>query len=179
MKTELEVLQELYDGRFLVDENFLMNRMQNEFKETPYNIVHIASHGQFNSDPRETFLLTFDAKLTMDNLEQFIGVSKFRDNPVELLTLSACETAAGDDRAALGLAGVAVKAGARSALATLWRSDDEATATLISEFYRQLNSSGQSKAKALRKAQLNLIGSGRRFRHPVYWAPFILIGNWL
>lgn len=178
VKTELDNLQQLYGGRQLVNDSFLLDSMRNELKNTSYNIVHIASHGQFKSDPLETFILTFDDKLTMDRLEQFIGVSRYRDKPVELLTLSACETAAGDDRAALGMAGVAVKAGARSALATLWVSNDEATAALISDFYQQLKSPDRSKAKALQKAQIGLIND-KRFRHPIYWSPFILIGNWL
>ena len=93
--------------------------------------------------------------------------------------LSACETAAGDDRAALGLAGVAVKAGARSALATLWQVSDEATALAATEFYRQLGAADvPSKAEALRRAQLLLLADAR-YRAPFYWAPFLLIGNWL
>ena len=71
--------------------------------------MHIASHGQFESDVRKSFLLTFDDKLTMDQLEQYVGLFKFREDPLELLTLSACETAVGDDRAALGLAGIAIR----------------------------------------------------------------------
>jgi CHAT domain-containing protein len=63
-----------------------------------------------------------------------VGVFRFRDDPLELLTLSACETAAGDDRAALGLAGIAIKAGARSALATLWNINDEASVDLVVDF---------------------------------------------
>lgn len=97
---------------------------------------------------------------------------------MELLTLSACQTAAGDDRAALGLAGVAVKAGARSALATLWFINDQATALLITEFYHQLRDPDLSKAKALQRAQLILLND-RRYQHPGYWSPFLLIGNWL
>ena len=97
---------------------------------------------------------------------------------MELLTLSACQTAAGDDRAALGLAGVAVKAGARSALATLWFINDRSSAQLVEEFYRQLLDPQISKAQALRRAQLVLLDD-RRYRHPSYWSPFLIIGNWL
>jgi CHAT domain-containing protein len=97
---------------------------------------------------------------------------------VELLFLSACQTAAGDERAALGLAGVAVKAGARSALATLWHINDEASSLLVTEFYRLLARPGMSKAQALRLAQLAMLND-LRYRHPGYWSPFLLIGNWL
>jgi CHAT domain-containing protein len=95
-----------------------------------------------------------------------------------LLTLSACQTAAGDDRAALGLAGVAVKSGARSALATLWAINDQASAMLVTEFYRQLLKENVSKAQALQRAQ-NALMQNVRYRHPGYWSPFLLIGNWL
>ena len=92
--------------------------------------------------------------------------------------MSACQTGVGDDRAALGLAGVALKAGARSALATLWFINDEASAPLISEFYRQLRNPALSKAVALQRAQLKLL-SERIYEHPAYWSPFLLLNNWL
>ncbi len=102
-----------------------------------------------------------------------------RPEPVELLTLTACQTAAGDDRAALGLAGVAVQAGARSALASLWFIDDATTAQIATDFYTNLRDSSINKAEALRTAQVSLIEAGGKNAHPAYWAAFILIGNWL
>ncbi|MFW6296310.1 MAG: CHAT domain-containing protein, partial [Halothece sp.] len=104
--------------------------------------------------------------------------SRNSQNPVELLTLSACQTAAGDNRAALGIAGVAVRAGVRSALATLWFINDESTVPLIEEFYRQLRQPNITKAEALRQAQRQLI-QDPNYNHPAVWSPFILIGNWL
>jgi CHAT domain-containing protein len=174
---ELSNIKKILGGQILQDNEFLLNSVQNELKATAYNIVHIASHGQFKSDTQENFILTFDEKLTMDGLEQLIGLSKFRDQPVDLLFLSACQTAAGDDRAALGLAGIAVKAGARSAVATLWFINDRAAADVVTEFYRQLKKSS-SKAQALQKAQLQLIRYPA-YQHPYFWSPFLLIGNWL
>ena len=110
--------------------------------------------------------------------QDLIGLYQFRDTPLDLLTLSACETAAGDDRAALGLAGVAIKAGARSALATLWFINDKATSDLVIDFYRQLQDPSQSKAVALQKAQKQLIADAA-YQHPGYWSPFLLLNNWL
>jgi len=107
-----------------------------------------------------------------------VGRTRFRERPIELLTLSACETAQGSDRAALGLAGVAVQAGARSALGTLWSVNDVAVAELVSEFYRQLHEQPVSKAVALQRAQLKFIADPSH-RHPFYWSPLLLIGNWL
>ncbi len=178
VSVELEAIQQFYGGKLLENREFLIPRVKKELAQTPYSIVHFASHGQFSADPRKTFVLAFDRKLSMDRLEQFMGLSQFRDQPVELLTLSACQTAAGDDRAALGLAGVAVKAGARSALATLWLINDQATALLIGDFYRQLKEPSVSKARALQRAQLTLLND-QRYWHPGYWSPFLLIGNWL
>ena len=92
--------------------------------------------------------------------------------------LRACETARGDDRAALGLAGIALKAGARSAVASLWYISDQAAGDLVTDFYRELRAGHLSKAQALQAAQRKLIAE-LRYAHPAYWAPFLLIGNWL
>jgi CHAT domain-containing protein len=176
--SELETLQGLYGAEVLLNQRFLLPSVEKELQEKPFSIVHIASHGQFDSDVANTFVLTFDDKLTMDRLEQMVGRLRFREDALELLTLSACQTAAGDDRAALGLAGVAIKAGARSALATLWFIDDQASAELVTEFYRQLQNPALSRARALQQAQLKLL-SNSRYEHPTYWAPFLLLNNWL
>jgi CHAT domain-containing protein len=175
---EITAIQSLYGTNRLLDKEFIAPKVQEELRDSRFNVVHIASHGQFSGDVEKTFLLTFDDKLTMDRLDQYVGLFRFRDDPLELLTLSACETAAGDDRAALGLAGIAVKAGARSALASLWFINDRATATLIGEFYRQLQDSSVSRAVALQRAQLRLLND-RIYQHPGYWSPFLLINNWL
>jgi CHAT domain-containing protein len=175
---ELQNVQKLYGGTVRQNQQFTLPTMEKDLGDRPYQIVHIASHGQFDSDVNKTFLLTYDGKIGMNKLEQILGLSKFRTDAVELLTLSACETAAGDDRAALGLAGVAIKAGARSALATLWTVNDPASAELVSAFYRELQDPAVSKAKALQQAQLGLLKDAR-YRHPSYWSAFLLIGNWL
>jgi len=175
---ELTTIQELWGGKILLNENFLISNFERALLEEDFGVVHIASHGQFSNDIDKTFLLTFDDKLTLDRLDQCIGYFRFRENPLELLTLSACETAVGDDRAALGLAGIAVRAGARSALATLWSIYDEATSILIAEFYRQLLDPSMSRGIALQHAQLKLLNNPR-YEHPAYWSPFLLINNWL
>lgn len=178
VSAELQSIQGLYGGDLLLNEAFLVARLEQRLREEQFTIVHIASHGRFASDVADTFLLTFDGKLTMERLDQFVGLFRFRDEPLELLTLSACETAAGDDRAALGLAGIAIKAGARSALATLWHINDPASSALMAEFYRQLRDPAVSRATALQRAQLRLLRDPR-YQHPGYWSPFLLINNWL
>lgn len=175
---ELRSIESLYAAQVYEDETFQIAEVGKEMSEGDYSIVHIATHGQFDSDHRKSFLLTYDDRLTMDRLETTIGRRRYEEQAVELLVLSACETAAGDDRAALGLAGVALKAGARSAVASLWFINDVSTSALIGDFYRHLKNPDNSKADALRMAQLSLIES-EEYRHPAYWAPFLLIGNWL
>ena len=179
VKEEAEKVGEsYYDAAMLMDKTFLKEDLIDQFARNDYRIVHIASHGQFSGDAENTFVMTYDDFLTLDDLENLIRPSSYRGAPVELLTLSACQTAAGDDKAALGLAGVAIKAGARSAMASLWFVSDQASAVMVDEFYKNLSKGGISKARALQQAQKQL-RNDPRFRHPRYWAPYILIGNWL
>jgi CHAT domain-containing protein len=175
---ELRNISRVHSAVTLKDEEFVLSRTEQELSEGDYSIVHMATHGEFSSDYRDSYLLTYDNKLTMSELEKTIGMRQFTDKPLDLLVLSACQTAVGDERAALGLAGVAIKAGARSAIATLWFINDEATSRLMSDLYKQLVKPGINKAQALQSAQLQLIKSKRR-SHPYYWSPFILIGNWM
>ena len=175
---EVAEVHDIEGGQELLDGAFTRERFQAELERLPYNVVHIASHGQFGDDPSQTFVLAFDGQLTMDDLEKGIKFGARRENALELLVLSACETASGDDRAALGLAGVALKAGARSALATLWYISDQAAGQLILNFYHNVQSDEFSKAHALQEAQRRL-AADPRYAHPAYWAPFLLIGNWL
>lgn len=179
VEAELVALREVFKGgTTLLNARFSLANVERELKTGAYTIVHIASHGEFGGDVDKTFLLAFDGKLTIDRLDQLIGLFKYRDEPLELLTLSACDTAEGDDRAALGLAGVAVKAGARSAVATLWSVNDEASAGLVTDFYRELKNPAVSRAMALQRAQMKLLADPR-YRHPGFWSPFLLINNWL
>jgi len=143
-----------------------------------YPIVHLATHGQFSSNAADTFIVTWDEKVNVKEFDRLLR-SRAGDNqqPIELLVLSACETASGDNRAALGLAGVAIRSGARSTVATLWQVNDESTAIFMTEFYRQLAASKSSKAEALRNAQLTLL-QNPEYKNPYYWAAFILVGNW-
>jgi CHAT domain-containing protein len=176
--TELSNIKKFSGGRELLDAAFGLERLEEEVATAPPEVLHIASHGQFSSDPAKTFLLTHDGRLTLDELEMLVRPLEFRGRPLELLSLSACETAVGDDRAALGLAGVALKAGARSAMATLWFVNDEASARLVSEFYENLyRRPGLSRARALQAAQVAAMAD-RRYSHPCYWAPYLIIGNW-
>ncbi len=176
---ELENVHAAFGGKVLLNQDFLTENLNRELSSGKYSMVHIASHGQFGSDLDRTFILTFDGRLTLNALEQMILPSLLGEHPIELLTLSACQTSAGDDRAALGLAGAAIKAGARCALASLWSINDEATEKAMSAFYAQLKEHPDfTKAQALQAAQKMMLADPR-FRHPAYWSPFLIIGNWL
>jgi len=178
VETELASIRKRFSGKVYKDSDFQASAVEQEISGGEYTIVHIATHGQFDSDHARSFLLTYDDKLTMEELQETIAARRYQEEPVELLVLSACQTAAGDDRAALGLAGVALQAGARSAVATLWFISDESTTRMVSEFYELLEETDLSKAEALQQAQLSLLADPR-YSHPSYWAPFLLIGNWL
>ncbi|WP_353570003.1 CHAT domain-containing protein [Candidatus Albibeggiatoa sp. nov. BB20] len=175
VESEIKHIQALFNQPMvLLNQNFTLDRFAQNMKLKPYSIIHIASHGQFNADPTETFLLTFDGRLNIDGLETVLKSNQKQGHPVALLTLSACQTAAGDERAALGIAGVAIKSGAQSALASLWSVKDDATSRLMQAFYQQLTQ--MSKAKAFQAAQKQLIEAGD---HPNHWSAFLLIGSWL
>jgi len=152
--------------------------LEQKVKEYPYQIVHLATHGEFSSSAEGTFVLTWNEKLTVEQLNHLLRSDKKQINPIELLVLSACRTAFGDNRASLGLAGMAVRSGARSTIASLWDVDDQATAELMAKFYQELTNSQNTKSEALRRAQLAILKNDK-FAHPYYWAAFVLIGNWL
>ena len=175
---EIEAVKNIYGGKVLKNENFTKQNLTLALKEVPYQIIHIATHGEFTRDISDSYLLAWDGKIDMNQIDRIIRVTQYRKTQVELITLSACQTAAEDERAALGLAGVAVKAGARSALATLWNVSDQVASEVVIEFYRQLQQPSVSKAQALQRAQTKILNIPQ-FSHPFYWSPFLLIGNWL
>ena len=158
--------------------DFEPDRLENALLQERPGIVHLASHAQFTGDPDTSFVLTHDDRLSMERLSSLLRASRYGSEPVELLMLSACQTAAGDERAALGLAGVAIRAGVNASFGSLWSVSDEATRHLVIDFYEALGEPGTSKARALQQAQ-NTLRQDKRFRHPYYWAPFLIINNWL
>ncbi|QIZ71549.1 CHAT domain-containing protein [Oxynema aestuarii] len=181
VKREVEEIASELPTKIYLDRDFTAKNLQDRIQSSSFPIVHLATHGQFSSNPEETFILTWDGKIQVREFEALLHSNRSEVlNPVELLILSACQTAAGDKRAALGLAGVAVRSGAGSTLATLWSVKDESTAELMANFYDRLGDRTVpiGKAEALRQAQLSLLKE-EKYRHPFYWAPFVLVGNWL
>jgi CHAT domain-containing protein len=172
------------NSKLLFNESFTTASLVDAIQTNPFPIVHLATHGEFNSTPTDTFLLTWDNEINANEFSQVLQSRDLQRNspPIELLILSACQTALGDDRAALGLAGLAVRSGARSTIASLWSVSDESTGLMMQELYQILLHSPEQntlkRAEVLRQAQLTLLQSDE-FHHPFFWAPFILIGSWL
>lgn len=180
---QTETQQANISSRVLLDAQFTKDSFQAAIDTVSAPIVHLATHGQFSAQSDQTFLLAWDSIINVNELDQLLQTTGINRRPIELLVLSACYTAKGDDRAALGLAGMAVRAGARSTVASLWQATDESTALLMEQFYKELLTANVSKAEALRQAQLSLLhpsdSADSRFSQPYFWSPIVLIGNWL
>ena len=200
VETELNtIVPKLWSGEKILNQEFTIENLQQLHQTGDFNIIHIASHSFFNPGAPENSYIQFgDRKLTLDE----IGKLDLDLPKVDLLVLSACETALGDRDAEFGFAGLAMQAGVKSALASLWTISDAGTVVLMSEFYQELKST-TIKSEALRKAQLDLLhekvyvegtqvkGSRvaielppdtsevelQNFNHPFYWAGFTIIGN--
>ncbi|AFZ55784.1 CHAT domain-containing protein [Anabaena cylindrica FACHB-243] len=176
---ELKAVESEVPSEVLLNKTFTSTALRQQIDSLPFSVVHLATHGQFSSNADETFVLAWDKPMKVNELKDLLrSREKTRPEPIELLVLSACETAEGDKRAALGLAGIAIQAGARSTLASLWSLDDESGALLIRQFYKELATKQVTKAEALRLAQLSLL-KDPDYRHPVHWASYVLLGNWL
>jgi filamentous hemagglutinin family protein len=173
---ELHAIERIHGGTLLLDKSFTAAALREKLAAVEYSALHLASHARFTGRVDSSFLLAYDGPVSIRQISDAVRATRFRERPLELLVMSACETAAGDEQAALGLAGVAIKSGARSAVGSLWSLNDRSATELMSGFYRALGEPGVSKAEALRRAQLGLIRKGA---HPYFWSPFLVIGNWL
>jgi CHAT domain-containing protein len=178
---EEEILQikNQLQATILENETFTSTKLQQKLKTKAFSVVHLATHGQFSSTAKDTFIQTWNGRITVDDLRSYLTQRDVPDSAaIELLVLSACETAQGDSRAALGMAGVAIRSGARSTVASLWTVNDASTAAFVTQFYQGLTRQQLTRAEAIRQAQLQLLHTPN-YQHPYYWAAFTLIGNWL
>lgn len=197
---ELSVItQQLWSGKFFLNEQFTLANLKAQRQQEPFGIVHLATHGEFKpGKPSNSYIQLWNSQLRLDQIRQ-LGLN---NPPADLLVLSACRTALGDEEAELGFAGLAVQAGVKSALASLWYVSDEGTLGLMTEFYGQL-AKVPIKAEALQQAQVAMLRGqvklqggqllttrkefsltpelaqlgNKNLSHPYYWAAFTMIGN--
>ncbi|MEM1253458.1 MAG: CHAT domain-containing protein [Cyanobacteria bacterium P01_H01_bin.21] len=176
---EIEQIAAQVPAQIFLNQDFTQRNLQTQLQQSDSSVVHLITHGQFSSNQDETFILAWDKKVKTTDLSKALQTRQLSvTNPIELLVLSACQTAAGDNRAGLGLAGLALRSGAYSTLASLWSVDDRSTANLMVKFYDALTQPGTTKAQALRQAQLAALEQGD-YDHPFFWAAFVMVGNWL
>ncbi len=178
VKQELAMIGNLMPSQQLINAEFNQSQFSTKLVTDRSSIVHLATHGEFSSDPTKTFILTWDNRLDLDRLNNLLQNRNLQSNQgIDLLVLSACETANGDNRATLGLAGVAIKARTKSTIASLWKVNDKATQLLMANFYQNLVTKKLGKAESLKLAQQSLLQHSQ-YRAPYYWAAFVLVGNW-
>ena len=179
VQTELEAIQRLTQSpKPFLNQAFTGGKIQTEITASDFPIVHIATHGEFNADPDETYIVAWGQRLKIKQFEQMLRNNNTdRSRNLDMLILSACKTAQGNARSALGLAGVAAQARVRTTIATLWQVNDKTTADLVEKFYQELGE-GTEIAEALRRSQMYIFQQKKETR-PHYWAPFVVVGNWL
>lgn len=199
---ELQTITDDWQGKTFMNEFFTWENLKKQRVKAGAKIVHLATHGIFDPEnPNNSYIQLWNDQLNFEQLRELTGDGE----QIELLVLSACETAFGSADAELGFAGLAVRSGVKSVLASLWQVDDAGTLGLMSEFYRQLNQQELTvKAEALRQAQIAMIegdlrveGGQLRSRsrgggvslpeseereelslsHPYYWASFTMVGS--
>lgn len=179
VQDELEQISKVTTGVVLRDQEFTRTALQSKINQQPFSVVHLATHGQFSSNPDQTYIRAWDERIDVNQLRNLLQTRESSQiDAIELLVLSACDTASSDRRSALGLAGVSVRVGARSTLASLWQVNDDSTASLMANFYKTLSNSNSTttKAQALQSAQLEIL---HKHPAPFQWAGFVLVGNWL
>ena len=199
--TEVANIMKLWQGKLLLNNAATLANLQSQYQQSHFKIIHLATHVYFNQKSfDDSFILLWDGLLKPNKLQD-LGW----DSPsVELLVLSACDSVVGDKASKFGLAGIAMQAGAKSVLGSLWSVSDEGSAVFMSEFYKHLKTA-PTKSEAVRRAQIAMLkfqpvpetdttsetyttrgsysptkvrpGSDERFSNPYYWAGYTIVGN--
>jgi CHAT domain-containing protein len=200
---ELQTIVQTQGGQTLLNQQFTLDNIKAQRQQQPFRVVHMATHGEFRPGAVEnSFIQLWDQRLQLDDIRQM----RLNSPPVDLLVLSACRTALGNQQAELGFAGLAVQTGVKSAVGSLWYVSDAGTLALMSEFYRELRTT-PTKAVALQQAQIAMLRGNLRIQegrlqnsetrsqvslspelaaasaasldlsHPYYWAAFTMIGS--
>ncbi|MEL6928832.1 MAG: CHAT domain-containing protein [Cyanobacteria bacterium J06600_6] len=172
VKQEVTFVRDLLGGEKFLNSQFTVNNLSNQLEENNYSVVHLATHGYFGGTSETSFILAYDRKVSAAKLEEILLKS---DRVIELLVLSACETAVGNERSLLGLAGIAARSGVASTLGSLWQVQDDQQSETIEGFYTQIKMNNVNKAIALQQVQIEKI---KNLAHPQQWAALNLIGDW-
>lgn len=193
------IAKNLWQGQSFLNQDSTLANLESERASQPYRIIHLATHANFQPGaPNNSYIEFWDSKLTLSQIRQM----RWNNPPVDLLVLSACQTAMGDKDAELGFAGMAVQANVKSAIASLWSVSDEGTLGLMTQLYRDLKTA-KTKSEALQQAQIAMLKGrvrlqggqlrspggnlplppelaeldSKNFSHPYYWAAFTLVGS--
>lgn len=176
VEKEIRIVADKDTSTTLLNKQFTADVLKSDMETGNYGKVHIASHGYFGKNAKESFLMAYDKNMSLLDIKDTLEAETLKAKPIELLTLSACKTSVGDDRMLLGFSGLAVKSNVLSAVGSLWSINDDATMEFMRLFYDGMSKS-LNKAQAMREAQVAMI-KNKKFKHPFFWSPFILIGNW-
>ncbi len=200
VSTELNLVsQQFWSGKRFLNQDFTLATLITQKQQFNPGILHLATHAQFNAGaPDRSYIQLWDTQIRFNQLRSL----QLNNPPIDLLVLSACDTAVGNPDAELGFAGLAAALGVRSTLGSLWDVSDIGTLALMSEFYIELKTA-PTRVEALRRAQLSLLTAKVKiengslittqgkfplpinltsartiaFTHPFYWSAFTLVGN--
>ena len=196
----------IWQGKSFLNQESTIDNLNLQSRQQRWGIIHIATHAEFQAGEIENSYIQFwNDKLGLDRLRQLSEASEWNADPkVEMLVLSACRTALGNESAELGFSGLALQAGVKTAIGSLWYASDAGSLALMSEFYRQLKTA-PIRVEALRQAQLAMLKGQVQIKdgqlllsdntsismpieifrrqqlslsHPYYWSAYTTIGNW-
>lgn len=175
VKQEIKQLAEIIEEEQFLNDDFTKSNFKKQIESSKSPLIHVATHGRFSGNLENSFLQAYQSQINLPELESILSEHNlnFPNYPIELMVLSACDTAAGDPRATLGMSGVAVRAGVNNVLGSLWSVNDRQIVSLIDGFYNNWIQDGLSQSEALRQAQLDLIKSPDY--HPSNWSSMILL----
>ncbi|TAF11265.1 MAG: CHAT domain-containing protein [Nostocales cyanobacterium] len=195
------LVNKLWSGKLLLNQQATLENLKSLRRQQPFGIIHLATHADFLSGSVDnSYIQLWENKLRLNQIRE-LGLN----NPqVEMLVLSACRSALGNKEAEIGFAGLAVLAGVKTSVASLWAVGDTGTAALMTKFYESLKTA-PIRAEALRQAQVAMakgqiylkngklqgleeVGglvlpaqsvpqSDESLSHPYYWAAFTMVGN--
>ncbi|OLT60212.1 CHAT domain-containing protein [Moorena bouillonii] len=176
VKKEVEQISSMIPNSVLLNQSFTTTALENALNSSSFPVVHLATNGEFSSE--DTFILAWDKKITAKEFDELLGSrEQEKFDPIELLVLSSCEGAKGNNQTPFGLAGLALRSRVRSIIGPLVFVNDEATAVVMVQFYQEFTQRNVTKAEALRLAQLSIL-KDHNYKHPYLWAPFVIIGDW-